>query len=162
MAKGESAFGVGGYTHGAAYTDELAAEIVRRVATGEPLAVICRDEGMPNRHTVSDWRKVRPEFDEAMNEARDAGFDAIAADCMVIADDASGDYRAGEKGVLLDSDHISRSRLRVETRLKLLAKWDPRRYGEKVAIDHSGEIGKRELTDEELDAEIAKRLSAAP
>jgi hypothetical protein len=33
-----------------------------------------------------------------------------------------------------DSEWISRSRLRVETRLKLLAKWDPKRYGDKSLL----------------------------
>jgi hypothetical protein len=31
--------------------------------------------------------------------------------------------------------------LRVETRLKLLAKWDPKRYGDKIAQEISGPDG---------------------
>ena len=34
-----------------------------------------------------------------------------------------------------DREVTSRSKLRVETRLKLLAKWNPKKYGEKVALD---------------------------
>ena len=35
----------------------------------------------------------------------------------------------------LNAEHIQRSKLRVETRLKLLAKWDPKRYGERQQVD---------------------------
>jgi hypothetical protein len=40
-----------------------------------------------------------------------------------------------------DSEWISRSRLRVETRLKLLAKWDPKRYGEATLLKHADADG---------------------
>jgi len=40
-------------------------------------------------------------------------------------------------------DMLGHRKLQVETRLKLLACWDPRRYGAKVAVDnkHSGAVG---------------------
>jgi hypothetical protein len=34
----------------------------------------------------------------------------------------------------LNSEHIQRSKLRIETRLKLLAKWNPKKYGERVQV----------------------------
>ncbi len=78
--------------------------------------------------------KENEEFSQDIARARALGYDAIAADCLLISDDASGDFRLGEKSVLVDTDHIQRAKLRIETRLKLLAKWDPKRYGEKVAV----------------------------
>ena len=39
----------------------------------------------------------------------------------------------------LNGDHVQRSRLRIDTRLKLLAKWNPRKYGDKLA--HTGPEG---------------------
>lgn len=128
------------------YTPELANEIVSRLAKGEPLAAICRDEHMPDVSTVSRWRKANTEFDAAFLGARDAGFDEIATQCMDIADDASEDFiegmevTPGTKAVAFNPEHVQRSKLRVETRLKLLAKWDPRRYGDLQKIEHSGEV----------------------
>lgn len=120
-------------------TPELIEEICARLSKGEPLAVICRDKGMPDPSTVWDWQQKDPVVSQAIARAREAGEDAIAADCLLIADDASGDYRMGERSVLVDQDHIQRSRLRIETRLKLLAKWNPKRWGEKVDLNHGGQ-----------------------
>jgi hypothetical protein len=34
----------------------------------------------------------------------------------------------------IDGGDVQNRKLRIETRLKLLAKWDPKRYGERVAV----------------------------
>lgn len=125
------------------YTDDLALLICNRLATGEPLAVICRDEGMPHRSTIYDWMKARPEFSRRFARAREEGFDALAAECLAIADDASGDRktvgRDGEEREVCDTEFVQRAKLRIETRLKLLAKWDPKRYGDKIALTGGGD-----------------------
>jgi hypothetical protein len=111
---------------------EITDAICARLATGEPMAVICRDIGVPVK-TVNDWRLQDEEIRNQFDEARELGFDAIAMDCLSIADDGSRDYMTLADGrEVPDHDHISRSKLRVDTRLKLLAKWDPRRYGERI------------------------------
>lgn len=121
--------------------DTLVPTICARLAEGEPLAVILRHLGIP-KETVRDWRKLDPEISAQFDEARDLGFDAIAHDCLSIADDGSRDYMSTADGrEVPDHDHISRSKLRIETRLKLLAKWDPRRYGEKLQQEITGKDG---------------------
>lgn len=120
---------------------KVTAAICARLATGEPMAVICRGLGVPVK-TVNDWRlqdeSIRAQFDDA----RDLGFDAIAHECLTIADDGRRDYTVDEDGrEAVDHDHIQRSKLRIDTRLKLLAKWDPKRYGEKQQLDHTSSDG---------------------
>lgn len=93
---------------------------------------------MPAVNTVGDWKYAHPEFGVNFARAREEGFDAIAADCLSIADEATHDTKEGRNGELIpDSEWISRSKLRVETRLKLLAKWCPKRYGERLEHDVS-------------------------
>lgn len=128
--------------------------ICTRLATGEPMAVICRDLKVPVR-TVNDWRAQDPDIAAQFDEARDLGFDAIAHECLEIADDGRRDYAVGEDGrETVDHDHIQRSKLRIETRLKLLARWDPKRYGEKQQLDHTSSDGSMRpappMTKEEL------------
>jgi hypothetical protein len=92
---------------------------------------------MPHPSTVRDWMGADEDVSRAIARAREDGFDAIAADALAIADNPM----VGEK-VKLDSDGkvvekqtgdmVERARLRVDTRLKLLAKWDPKRYGDKI------------------------------
>lgn len=126
------------------YTPKLAQEITERLSVGEPLAKICRDEHMPAVCTVGNWKKAHKEFLIAFTRARDEGFDAIAMEALDIADDGKGDWIKDKNGhKIVNHDVIQRSKLRVETRLKLLAKWDPSRYGDRMDVNnrHSGDVG---------------------
>lgn len=123
------------------YTPELAKEICDRLSEGTPLAEICRDEHMPAVRTVSDWKTSHPDFSADFAHARDEGYDAIALQCLQIADETEFDTIPTKEGDRANTEWISRSKLRVETRLKLLAKWDPKRYGDKLETTHKGAIG---------------------
>lgn len=127
------------------FTVELATVICGRLSQGEPLAQICRDEGMPHPSTFRDWCDRGEILAEGVSlaiayaRAREDGFDALAMDALHIADDNGRDTRFIKEGdserEAPDHDWISRAKLRVETRLKLLAKWDPKRYGDKQTVD---------------------------
>jgi transposase len=121
------------------FTQEIADEICARLSEGEPLRQICRDERMPPWQTVYRWRSEDESFSRRIACAREAGFDAIAEECMAIADETAFDTIQGENGERANAEWISRSKLRVETRLKLLAKWDPKRYGDKMDVNHGGQ-----------------------
>jgi hypothetical protein len=141
------------------YTEEILNEICSRLSKGEPLAQICRDDHMPSDGTVRAWMKAQPEVSDAIARAREAGFDEIALDCLRIADDTGGDTKflsdgQGSTKEAANTEWISRSKLRVETRLKLLAKWDPKRYGEKLEIEQNTTI--RDLSDAAIDARLAE------
>lgn len=123
------------------YSQEAADGICERLAKGEPLAQICRDEAMPAVRTVSDWKKANPAFAADFARAREEGFDQIAADCLDIADETAFDTIDTEHGARPNTEWITRSKLRIETRLKLLAKWDPKRYGDKVTQELTGANG---------------------
>lgn len=121
-------------------TPEIEREILERLSNGEPLARICRDSGMPHPSNWREWCKSDQALSIAYMCARDDGFDAIANQCLEIADESSKDTigYGNEEGRVIsacNSEWISRSRLRVDTRLKLLAKWDPKRYGEKLDVN---------------------------
>lgn len=116
-------------------TDAMLNGILERLSQGEPLAQICREDGMPSVMTVWRWQQEDVELSVGIERAREAGGDQIALDALNIADDNSRDVILREDGTETpDHDHISRSKLRVETRLKLLAKWHPKRYGDRVAL----------------------------
>lgn len=132
-------------TRPSTFTQETLDEVCRRLATGEPLAVICRDDEMPCPNTVRAWGAADNAVSERIARAREDGEDALAADCLAIADDSSGDYRVGEKGPIFDSDHVQRSKLRIETRLKLLAKFNPKRWGDRTQHEHTGKLSLESL-----------------
>lgn len=135
------------------YTEELVAEICARLSTGEPMAVICRDAHMPDRTTVWDWAQASADLSQRIARARDDGFDAIAADCLQIADQPN--KRITADGEAHESDP-QRDKLRVDTRLKLLAKWDPKRYGERLDVTAQVNTHVTSLPDADLLAELAR------
>lgn len=93
---------------------------------------------MPAVSTVSDWKAAHKDFAVAIARAREDGFDAIAAECLAIANTPLEGVEKTEKadgGIEVKrGDMLGHRKLQIETRLKLLAKWDPKRYGERLEV----------------------------
>jgi hypothetical protein len=121
------------------YTPETANAIIEWIAEGKPLREFCRQDDAPAWRTVYHWLEAQPEFQARFTRARDVGADAIAEEALKIADTPVEGVRRetggkdGDKEVY--EDMLGHRKLQVETRLKLLAKWHPKKYGDK--IDHS-------------------------
>jgi len=122
------------------YTDELAYEICERLADGEPLAQICRDPRMPQLRTVYNWQEANEAFKARIARAREDGYDSIACEALSIMD-AEPERVVSEGASRLDGASVQWAKNRAELRLKLLAKWDPRRYGDKLQTELSGPNG---------------------
>lgn len=115
------------------FTQDIADEICIRLSEGEPLRQICRDDNMPAWRTVYDWKDAHPEFAAHFTRAREMGFDALAEETILMLDEKP-DRCETQFGDKVDPGHVQWQKNRVEQRMKLLAKWDPKRYGEKLAI----------------------------
>ncbi|MES2904019.1 MAG: terminase small subunit protein [Pseudomonadota bacterium] len=117
---------------------ELADTIVAGIENGIPLRQLARLHGF-SKSWFYVWKNEDEELAGRIARARDIGFDEIAEETLEIADDASNDWmeRETEAGNIIPSvnhEHVQRSKLRIDTRLKLLAKWYPQKYGEKTLI----------------------------
>ena len=125
------------------YTAELAATICTRLAAGETLRAICRDEGMPHEATVRGWAlDDREGFSTQYARSREIGYMAMADETLEIADDGSNDtYKTDEGQEATNHDVIARSRLRVDTRKWLLSKALPKVFGDKIVQEHTGADG---------------------
>lgn len=122
---------------GSKYTEELADQICDLVSNGVNLRKVCRMEGMPSWRTVYDWVVARPDFAARLARAREMGYDALAEEALEI----SNTPVMGQKQVMGDKstyttveDMLGHRKLQIETRLKLLACWDPKKYGNKVQL----------------------------
>jgi hypothetical protein len=82
--------------------------------------------------------------------ADESGFDAE------IVTDAQGRQK-----VQINGEAVNRARLRVDTRLKLLAKWNPKRYGDKIETHLSGDVGVKHTADPQAITSLASSLRAA-
>lgn len=122
------------------YSPEIAEEICKQLADGIPLRQICRQEGFPAWQTVYDWMYRDDALGEegvglsrAIAHARELGQDAIAED---IFNEVSMEPERilSEGGGRIDSGYVQLIKARAEIKLKLLAKWNPKRYGDRVAL----------------------------
>jgi hypothetical protein len=69
-----------------------AVKVCRRLAGGESLRAICRDEGMPACSAVRQWALDNREgFAAQYAQAREEQYLAIAAELLEIADDGRND-----------------------------------------------------------------------
>jgi hypothetical protein len=68
--------------------------ILGRLAEGQSLSAICRDDDMPNRATVQRWQNDDAEFDAAVTRAREDGYQLLAdralLEAMTAEDAAKG------------------------------------------------------------------------
>lgn len=111
--------------------------ICEKIAEGTPLREICRQPGMPAWRTVYDWAGADEAFAAAIAHAREMGHEAIAEETVEMVD---AEPERGPDGKV-DPGWVAHTKLRVEHRLKLLAKWSPKKYGDKLVNEHTGANG---------------------
>ena len=114
-------------------TDEVIQRIIDGLRQGTPLTIICDAEDMPCDRTVREWADADPELSSAIARAREAGFDRLAIETMEIIDTIP-ERTATEFGDKVDGGHVAWLKNRAEQRLKLLSKWDPKRYGDRLSL----------------------------
>lgn len=112
--------------------------ICDKIAEGVNLREICREPDMPAWRTVYDWMDADEKFAAAIASARDIGAHAIACQSLEIVDqEPERDPATGR----IDPASVAHQKLRAEHRLKLLAKWSPKLYGDKITQEVTGNDG---------------------
>src|SRR6266404_7464278 len=124
------------------YTPELASLICARMAQGESVRSICRDEEMPATSSIFLWLSRHKEFSEQYARALEARTNAMSEEILEFSDDGKNDtYEDGDGNTSTNHDVIARSRLRVDTRKWLMARMAPKKYGDKLQQEVSGPDG---------------------
>ncbi|HZJ96203.1 MAG TPA: hypothetical protein VFD12_00050 [Oligella sp.] len=123
------------------YDEAVFEQIIEIVATSaESIASICKREGMPDKSTFFRWLYRIPELRDKYMQAKELSA-LVDEDLMLsIADDGTNDYVEkarlnGEMNVVFDSEHVQRSRLRVDTRKWILERKQPKYYGSKTDVN---------------------------
>jgi hypothetical protein len=106
------------------FNQQIAELICQRLADGESLRAICRDEGMPSLSGVFGWLGKHEAFAEQYARARETQADALADEIIDIADEA-----------VESSEDAQRQRLRIDARKWVAAKLKPRSYGDRIEAD---------------------------
>jgi hypothetical protein len=125
------------------YTEELADRICERLADGETLLAICRDDGMPSARQVRRWALDDVQgFGKRYSRAREIGYLEMGDEVLAVADDKAADtYIDTDGNRRPDHAAVQRSKLMVDTRKWLLSKCLPKIYGDRQT--HEIEAGDR-------------------
>ncbi len=111
------------------YSQKLAMDICSQISTGNHLNAICKQDNMPTRTTVYKWLETNPTFADMYVRAREERTDLMADEIIDIADQTFEDAAA-----------VMKARLRVDTRKWLMAKMSPRKYGDKIQQEITGDV----------------------
>lgn len=141
------------------FTPEIAAAICERLAAGESLRAICREDGMPDERTVRRWVIDDVEgFAPHYTQARDIGLDTMAEQVLEIADEPPGRLDNGAT----DGSQVADKRLRFDARRWYLSKLAPKKYGDRTAMELTGANGGPvQFSDTERTARLQAILAAA-
>ena len=138
------------------YSPDIAKEICDRLAKGESLRAICESPYMPEESAVRQWAiKDSHGFTAQYTQARDLGLDVMADMTISIADEDPGTLDNGAT----DTGRVAANRLRFDARRWYLSKLAPKRYGDRLNVEHSGSIAISDMTEEEIRAELASLVS---
>lgn len=120
------------------FTQETADAICERIADGESLRAICRDDSMPSRMSVFRWLNdpERESFRNQYARAREEQAEFYAESIVEISDETSVEatYKGDEVVLDLSSAAIARNRLRVDARKWYASKLAPKKFGDKLEL----------------------------
>ncbi len=128
------------------YTDELANTICDRIAMDESLVQILMAPGMPDYATVMRWLRDRPDF--CANYAR--------------AREAQADFQADElrdlgKRALRGEVPADAARVAVDVLKWSAGRRNPKKYGDRQHLEHTGKDGGPIKTEQALPVEERQR-----
>lgn len=128
------------------YSEKLVDQICKYIMEGLSIREIERKKDMPCMKTIFNWLndEKKSYFLQQYTRAKEVQTEGFAEEIIEIADDSTNDYIERKKtdGTTyeeLNSEHIQRSRLRIESRKWLMGKLKPKKYGDKV--QHTGADG---------------------
>jgi hypothetical protein len=114
--------------------EQIKDDLITWISQGKTLREFCRQKGMPQFGALYDWIEEDADFKARIAHARVIGHEAIAEECAALADteplavfDEVGNKR-------YDAGSIQWRKMQIETRLKLLSKWNPKKYGERTVV----------------------------
>lgn len=125
------------------YTNEIADDICLRVSNGRSLNSISKDKDMPTKSTIYDWLSNNDEFSDKYRKATEQREDFHFEEMMEIADKA-----------LPESAEVAKAKLQIDTRKWVLSRMNPKKYGDKQQMEHSGDVAVNMIS------ELMKELSA--
>lgn len=121
------------------FTQHIAEVICDRIAEGESLREICREDDMPTRMTIYRWLQADPVFCDQYARAREDQADTLADEIIAIADEQPEVIAVLDKhGALiehkLDGAFLQWQKNRIDARKWTAMKLKPKKYGDRQIL----------------------------
>lgn len=143
------------------YSTEMCDRICSLLIEGHTLRQIGELEGLPGKRTIISWLAKHVEFQHRYARAREMQALIAEDEIIEIADDSSHDYIDrtvnGQKQATFNRQNVERAKLRVEARKWLMSKRMPKRYGDKIDLNHSGAINMADALKAARERRIGQR-----
>ena len=126
-------------------------KVLEHVANGGTLRAFCRKKGNPSYRTLYRWmsqdnKESKDFLSRFTYTSRFLGARAIAEEALELVDTPPPMIGEGENA-RYDNSHVNWMRSRADLRLRLLAKWFPQEYSEKlIGIETKGDINVQVIT----------------
>lgn len=112
------------------FSQEIFDKICERIASGESLRKICKDEKMPNITTVWHWLNNDENLDKQYARAREEQAETLADEITEISD---AEMPVGIDGKI-DAAAVNQARLKIDARKWIASKLKPKRFGDYTKI----------------------------
>ena len=124
------------------FTQQIADIICSRIAEGESLREICKDDNMPDRVTIYRWLQADSDFCNHYTRAREDQADTLADEIMAIADETPDlnpilDKHGALIEIQLHSAYLQWQKQRIDARKWTAMKLKPKKYGDRLV--HAGD-----------------------
>lgn len=141
------------------YRQDAKQYVCEQMLLGVSLLDVCRDEMMPSKSVMLGWLGTDQGFKAEYLDALRVRTLMESHRLVAISDGTERKVCiADEYGEIIKEyyipEDVQRSRLRIDTRFKLLAKLEPTVFGDKMELAHTGNIGLTDMTSAELDRKI--------
>lgn len=131
-----------------AWTTEIEDAIMDEIMGGRSFRDFMVGEGRDHRFpsVPTFFKRLRDDeaFFKRYARAREFQADQEFEEMKEIADNGSNDWMESNDpenpGYRLNGEHVQRSKLRIDTRKFRVVKLAPKKYGDKVELEHSGEV----------------------
>lgn len=125
--------------------ERIITHVLAEVSAGRSVTrVLEDDDDMPGRRTFWSWHYRDEDLQHNLARAREVGVEVHLEEAIDIAEDGSNDWMEKRDkdgnciGWQLNGEHVQRSKLRIETRIKRAQMIAPRKYGPKLDLTSGG------------------------
>jgi hypothetical protein len=112
------------------FSQELFDEICERIANGESLRKICKDDKMPNLTSVWKWLNNNEELSKQYARAKEEQAELFADEITEISDAEMPKDAFGK----IDAAAVNQARLKIDSRKWIASKLKPKKFGDYTKV----------------------------